>query len=535
LGPRRARSALPRGTQRHAPICRAGAGLLRRIAPLLILVALTGCGGPPREVTRTASFAYENTGATFLGQRVRQLGNPGDGRSGVRVISNGPEALGLRLVFSDRAERSIDAQYYLVHDDPAGRVFAWHLLKAADRGVRVRLLIDDMDTQGYDSVTAALAAHPNIEIRLFNPFWRDRGKALSALFEFGRINRRMHNKSMTFDNQVTIVGGRNIGSEYFSARDDINYYDLDVLGVGPITDEVSRSFDAYWNSPFAVPARDVIGDRAQTISLDEARARLRALVEEASASDYGQAFTQGIRQAVASGQFQVQWVPAWLVADPPEKAAGELDMTKTLSGAMLPYVAGAQDELFVVSAYFVPRKGGTALLTGLAQRGVKVEILTNSLESNDVEPVHAHYARSRKALLEAGVDLWELLPDQERPDRSLLDLGQSRSGLHGKAFAIDRRYLFIGSFNWDPRSARINTEMGVVIDSPSMARKAVRNLEVELPEIAYRLQLAEDGRIVWLERRGDGVWIAHLNEPSDSALRRVRTWVYGVLPIGGQL
>jgi putative cardiolipin synthase len=505
---------------------------LASLAPLLIVSLVAACGGVPQAIDRTVSFAPSDTEATFLAARADALGNPEDGRSGVHLIPDGPEALALRLILTERAERSIDAQYYILHNDTVGHLFAGQLLKAADRGVRVRLLLDDMYTAEYDPMTRALTGHPNIEVRLFNPFRRDISRLLGGLLEFGRINRRMHNKSMTFDNQVTIVGGRNIGDEYFAAQEETNYDDLDLLAAGPVVREVSAVFDDYWNSPYAVPAEAVIGERAEDLSLDEARVRLMQSYEAARGTEYGAALSHGIRQTVRSGNFELDWVPAEVFADPPDKAAGA--PVRILAEDALPVLMSARSEVIVASAYFVPGPRGVALLSSLAQRGVRVVVLTNSLDSNDVEPVHGHYARYRKALLEAGLELWELKPDKNRPDRSLLDLGQSRSALHSKAFVLDRRAFFIGSFNWDPRSVNINTEMGILIDAPEIARDVVQRLEANLPDTAYRLELDSDADIRWLTRE-EGRWVAYKQEPSDSPWRKLRTDIYGVLPIGSQL
>jgi cardiolipin synthase C len=505
------------------------------LAALFLAGLLAACGGAPTDVEKPVSVAPTQTDSTFLARRVEAFGDPGGGRSGIHLVSDGPEALALRLVLSDRAEQSIDAQYYLLHDDATGHLFAGQLLKAADRGVRVRVLLDDMDTRGYDPMTAALTTHPNVEVRLFNPFWRHRSKALGGLLEFQRVNRRMHNKSMTFDNQVTIVGGRNIGDEYFAAREDSNYDDLDLLATGPVVREVSAVFDEYWNSPYAIPAAAVIGQGGSTLSLDEARSRLGQLYEAARGTEYGAALTHGIRKAIDSGDFSLEFAPARVMADPAEKAAGAPDDLPILTSQLAPVVASTRTELVAASAYFVPGKRGVEFLSALTGRGVRVQVITNSLDSTDVEPVHGHYARYRKDLLRAGVELWELRPDKPRTDRDLLGLGRSRSGLHSKAFAIDRRYLFVGSFNWDPRSANINTEMGILVDSPKIASATVARLENRLPEAAYLLRLNGNGSIEWLARRDDGQWVAYAREPSSSAWRRFRTGVYGILPIEDQL
>jgi cardiolipin synthase C len=506
---------------------------LVRVVLVAFAALASGCGGAAPPADKVASFAPTDTEHTYLARQVATLGDPHDGRSGIYLLSDGPEALAMRLLLTEKAERSIDVQYYILTNDTSGQLIAGELLKAAERGVHVRVLLDDMYAAGYDLTTAALAGHPNMQIRLFNPFRRDIGRMLGGLVDFQRVNRRMHNKSMTFDNQVTIVGGRNLADEYFAAREDTNYDDLDVLAAGPAAREASASFDDYWNSPYAVPAEAAILAEGEGLSLDEARARLMGLYETARHTSYGAALTHDIRRTFSGGRLDLTWAPARVVADPPEKAAGVRD--DILTAQMRPLVAAAQDELVVATAYFVPGPRGVALLSDLARRGVHVVVLTNSLESNDVEPVHGHYARYRKALLEAGVELWELRPDRTRTDRRTLALGQSLSGLHAKAFVVDRRQLFVGSFNWDPRSVEINTEMGLLIDSPAMAGEVAGRFQADLSRVAYRLRLDEAGDIEWLERQDDGSWIAYGEEPSDSPWHTLRTRVYGILPIGSLL
>lgn len=507
--------------------------LLGLLLPFVMLMA--SCTAVPREYTKTVTQAPTDTSRTFLAMRSDAVGNPHDGRSGMRLVPDGPEALALRLVLSEKAQRTIDAQYYLLHDDSSGHLFAWSLLQAADRGVRIRLLLDDMDTSHYDAMTAALTMHPNIEIRLFNPFARGLGKNVASLFDFGRINHRMHNKSMTFDTEVTIVGGRNIGDEYFAAREDSNYNDFDVLGVGPIAKDVSTTFDGYWNNEYAVPASVVISDKRSDLTLDEARARLSALAAEARATPYGSALQHAVRDQVLHSKLHLDWVPARLIADPPNKASGKADTTDYVAANVLPYLDAARSDLFVSSAYFVPRRRGTELLSGISARGVEVSVLTNSLDSTDVMPVYGNYARSRKALLDAGVALWELRPDGSRPDRERLGLGLSQSSLHTKAFAIDRHYLFVGSFNWDPRSVHINNEMGVLMDSPALASQAVRMFQDHIRRNAYELRLDENGSIDWYAQADEKTMVLHKNEPSESAWRMFMARLYGFLPIGGLL
>jgi cardiolipin synthase C len=499
-----------------------------------MMAVLAACSTGPRDFERTRSFAPEPPTRTGLADSVRKLGNPGDGRSGVKLISNGEEAFAARLILAAKAEVSLDAQYYLFHDDPTGHQLALSLLDAADRGVRVRLLLDDMDTSGYDAMTAALDSHENIEIRLFNPFWRDQSLLVAGLTDFRRINRRMHNKSMTADNTVSIVGGRNIGDEYFLAKEEMNYADLDVLVAGPVVQEVSANFDDYWNSDFAVPARAVIGEPGE-LDLEGARARLNELVAGSGETAYAEAVRKAAQENFSLENLKLEWVPAKLYSDPPSKAAGDSNDQPILASRLVPYFQAAQESVSIVSAYFVPRRTGVAWLTELEDRGVEVRVVTNSLASNDVAPVYAHYAADRRALLEGGVELYELRPDADRVQQRGVNWGQSRSGLHTKAFAIDDRYLFVGSFNWDPRSVNINTEMGILIDSPEITTRAVGVLDEALADHTYSVQLEENDRITWRTRREDGAILLYRGEPTGTAWDHVKAEILAILPIGSQL
>ncbi|MES0827648.1 phospholipase D family protein [Ruegeria sp. SCP11] len=497
----------------------------------LVLVA---CAPKTRTYEKTVTASLPASSSTALGQAANRLGDPKDGRSGVKLISDGEEALVSRLLMAAAAERTIDAQYYLLHNDPTGHLFAASLLRAADRGVRVRLLLDDMDTSSYDAMTAALDDHENIEIRLFNPFWRNQSLLIAGLTDFKRINRRMHNKSMTADNMFTIVGGRNIGAEYFLAREEMNYADLDVLAVGPVVNEVSRSFDAYWNSEFAVPARVVVGE-PETFSLSDARDRLDDLVEEAKLTQYGEALRKSAEENFAHGALSLDWVPAKLYADPPSKAAGLENSDQILASQLLPYFENADSEVNIVSAYFVPRNNGVKWMAELESRGVDVKIVTNSLASNDVAPVYAHYAKKRRALLRGGVELYELRPDAYQVQRRGINWAQSRSGLHSKAFAVDDRYLFVGSFNWDPRSVNINTEMGILIDSPRLTIQTMGALDEALPAYTYHVTLERAGQLKWRTRGEDGTVLEYDTEPTGSAWDHIVAGFLSILPIGSQL
>ncbi|WP_170418142.1 phospholipase D family protein [Ruegeria atlantica] len=501
---------------------------------LCCTLTLAACAPKTRSFDKTVSSSLPARANSTLAQTANRLGDPKDGRSGVRLISDGEQALVSRLLMAAAAERTIDAQYYLLHNDPTGHLFAASLLQAADRGVRVRLLLDDMDTSSYDAMTAALDYHENIEIRLFNPFWRNQNLLIAGLTDFKRINRRMHNKSMTADNSFTIVGGRNIGAEYFLAREDMNYADLDVLAAGPVVNEVSQSFDAYWNSEFAVPARAVVGE-PEAFSLPDARNRLNELVDEARQTQYGSALRKSAQESFADGALTLDWVPARLYADPPSKAAGVETSDPILASQLLPYFENADSEVNIVSAYFVPRNNGVRWMTELENRGVDVKVVTNSLGSNDVVPVYAHYAKKRRALLRGGVELYELRPDAYQVRRRGVNWAQSRSGLHSKAFAIDDRYLFVGSFNWDPRSVNINTEMGILIDSPALAIQTLGALDEALPAYTYQVTLERAGQLKWKTRGSGGEILEYESEPTGSAWDHIISGFLGILPIGSQL
>lgn len=503
---------------------------------VVIALFLASCATGPGEYTKTVTRSLENTGGTFLAGVGPRAGDPQDGRTGIKLVSDGPESLALRVAIADKAERTIDAQYYLLHNDETGHLYANSLVQAAERGVRVRLLLDDMDVAQYDAMSAALDKHPNIEIRLFNPFKRGAGRNVTALFEFSRVTRRMHNKSMTGDGVVSLIGGRNIGNEYFAAREDNNYNDLDVLAVGPVALEVSRTFDEYWNSPYAVPASAVVQDKRQELNLDEAKSRLSALAEVAAQSSFGTSLTHDARKRFATSGIDLTWVPAKLIADPPEKAAGEANASNLVAAKMLPYLDSATSNLYVSSAYFVPRRRGVEYLSAMSGRGVDVNILTNSMDSTDVLPVYGKYATARTELLTAGVNLYELRPDAERADRERLGLGRSQSSLHTKAFILDEHYLFVGSFNWDPRSVWLNNEMGVLIESPELSREWLIIFKEHLRRNTYKLQLDDGGGIDWLAwREEDDVNVLYRTEPSSSGWRVFQSRLFGILPFGRQL
>jgi putative cardiolipin synthase len=502
---------------------------------------LGGCASLPTNIERGESHALSGTEATRLGQIAQPLLKAHPGESGFRPLRNGVDALLARIVLAEVAERTLDVQYYIWHDDLTGRFFANALLRAADRGVRVRVLLDDVGARADDEVLLSLDAHPNIEIRLFNPVATRNFRNLGMLTDFSRVNRRMHNKSFIADNQRAILGGRNIGDEYFEAQSEVAFGDLDVLTVGRSVSEVSDAFDRYWNAPAAIPISALLGRSGETANLNALRTALAAFVEAQRDSSYVTRSRSQLAEMMAVGSDGFFWGKADLLYDDPAKISRAPEDTE---GHLLPQFADLgshiENELLIVSPYFIPGDSGVAWLGGLVKRGVRVTVLTNSLAATDVGSVHAGYQHYRDALLEAGVRLYELKPEAIEHEREKRGGGisGSRASLHAKTFVFDRRAVFIGSLNLDPRSIQLNTEIGLVCESAPLADELAGRLEQNLDRIAWRLERSVDAsgnaRIVWVETGAEGVR-QRTEEPEVSTWRKFSVWFLGLLPIESQL
>jgi putative cardiolipin synthase len=397
------------------------------------------------------------------------------GQAGFRLVIEGMEAFVIRAHSANQAARSLDVQTYIWHADATGRYLAQALLAAADRGVRVRLLVDDLDARARNDGFGALAAHPNIDVRLFNPFATRSGSlrlAGEGLRDFGRINRRMHNKSWIADNRVALVGGRNLGDEYFTASDEVNFVDLDFAMTGPVVRDVSASFDRFWNSTSAWPIETIDAPVVNEGALKQLRARLDADAGSTRQSQYAQALRadDGIRRLVA-GDWALRWSSNYrFVSDDPAKVTMQKkDASRAaVAAAVVEQLRGAQRSLAIISPYFVPGDAGSEVLVSRAKAGASVQVLTNSLAANDVASVHGGYSRHRKALLEGGVQLFELKPlGHGGPSTSLS--GSSGASLHTKALTTDGSSSFVGSYNLDPRSTWLNCEQGVWVEDAELA------------------------------------------------------------------
>jgi putative cardiolipin synthase len=434
------------------------------------------------------------------------------------------------------AGRSLDVQTYIWHDDLTGGFLALRLLEAADRGVRVRLLVDDMDARAKNYGFAAMHAHPNIDVRMFNPFSSRSGSlslALEALGSAKRINRRMHNKTWIADNRIAIVGGRNLGDEYFGASDEVNFVDLDFAMVGPIVRDASASFDRYWNSPLAYPMDVLAPQEVSPAALQALREKIATLVPQAENSRFAAELRQNDAvQRLMSGDWPMQWSSNFrFVSDDPLKAAGKSDGlggSKVLE-LLAPVLESSTRNVLIISPYFVPGEGGTGFLVGVDKAGSDVRVLTNSLAANDVAMVYGGYSEWREPLLEGGVAVWELKPTPGNEVKSSL-FGSSGASLHTKALAVDGRIAFVGSYNLDPRSTSLNCEQGIFVESTVIAAQLEEIFRNDSSgEHAWAVTLQE-GKLRW----SDGTQ-THDSAPDASAGRKVQAWLARVLPVSSQL
>lgn len=510
----------------------------RRVRCLLLFAAffLSGCASLPEDVERPPSVALEDYRATTLGKMFAsdEVAHPGS--SGFAVSSRSRQAFRARIAMCRLAEKSLDIQYYIWEPDTTGRILADELIKAANRGVRVRALVDDSTVSGRDNGLVIFDAHPNIEVRLFNPFANRGSRIWGYVTDFGQLNHRMHNKLMVADNAVAIVGGRNIGDHYFGVNTEANFRDLDIVAAGPVVRDLSTSFDAFWNSSWALPAsalRDESDDDVEFL------AAVQELREQIADEPYPYSLDDEV--AVITGDLQsirelFVWAPGKVLYDRPHEIEHETGTTTVIKG-LREEVGRLTDELLIESAYFVPGKRGVSVAAELRDRGVQVRILTNSLASNDVPAAHSGYENYRVGLIEAGVELYELRPDSRAiRKRWSPAAGGSKASLHTKAIVFDRERVFVGSFNLDPRSADINTEMGLLVDSVELARQVAAYLDQGvLPTHAYRVTLDDKAGIVWTTEGPGGTLETFNEEPETGFWERFAADFVRTLPIESQL
>ncbi|WP_313137031.1 phospholipase D family protein [Paracoccus jeotgali] len=510
-------------------------GAVKLVAVLVVVVALAIVVArlifPTPDISaRPASTAIPADETTLLGRLMAEGMAAHPGKSGVLPLQSGHDALASRLSLAAAAQASIDAQYYIWQDDTSGILLLNALQQAAARGVRVRLLLDDNGVPGLDPYIAALNAQENFEIRLFNPSMLRRPKLLGYSFDFFRMNRRMHNKSFIVDGAAAIIGGRNIGNDYFQVGAEAFYVDMDALATGQIVPETAAMFDDYWNSASVFDVATIIRGQGDAEGF---RARVDQVRDSAEAATLLDEFRNSAER-YAENAANIEWTEVQLVADDPVKGLGTATRDQLMITRLAEILGGIESRLDLVSAYFVPGRQGTRVFGDLARSGVKVSILTNALNTTDVLMVHAGYSRYRRALLEAGVQLYELKLRGEMTSERELQInpfGLSGASLHAKTFAVDGQRIFIGSFNFDPRSATLNCEMGFLIDSPTLAERVSRNFDGQVEQVSYRPALTPENKMIWRERAPDGTMVVYQEEPEATWFQQIALVVIGVLPV----
>ena len=486
-------------------------------ARFLLVVALTalvaGCASVRFDTERVTSYAFDQPLLTPLGQTyLPQFANR-PGQSGFHLLVSGQDAFAARAALSESSHRTLDLQYYIVAQDKTATKLLYSALRAAQRGVRVRLLIDDMNAGNREFDLAMLVRHPNVAVRLFNTFSR-RGsfgisRALELLGDGDRLNRRMHNKLWIADSAIAVIGGRNLGDVYFNASKKTDFGDLDVLAAGPVVADMARSFDQFWNSAWAVPVDAIVAAPHAGAISKFAATEMAERVAQFRESEYVRSLrTTGLGRRVQAGTVPLVVAPASVLYDAPGKVRSATaepadtadtddtaDGKETIFSVMRRSIVRAQHEVVLVTPYLVPGASGVALLCAVASRGVRVRILTNSLVSTDVPLVHAGYARYRPQILACGVELSEMRPSGQASVPTRIGLSSGAS-LHTKAVVIDGKSVFIGSMNLDPRSARLNTEVALRIDSQELGRQLVALFdEATMLDQAFRVGLDEAGNV----------------------------------------
>ncbi len=442
-----------------------------------------------------------------------------------------------RLYLINTAQYNLDLQYYIWEDDSIGHLMLAELLKAADRGVKVRLLIDDQNGTKLDFTLKHLAKHPNFEIRLFNPYRFRKLRVMDYVFRFKTINHRMHNKLIIADGAIAVTGGRNISREYFDAGENFQFSDLDILFYGNVVDQANQVFQDFWNDDLSYSVPQLLGNATQ-----DQLAKLRKYYELTALQK------DQLKRRIELAEKQINqhlkdrsinWAKAHFVADSPDKVRGKASGDQLMYHQMSLIMGEPKHHLELVSAYFVPTRPGTDYLAQLVKNNVQVRVLTNSFMANDVPLVHAFYKKYRHDLLQSGVKLYEFKPYIERNKRTWYEVvtgnvipakNKNASRLHAKFFDSDGM-VFIGSFNFDPRSANLNTELGLVIESPILQNQISTSLNQYLPQIAYQLKLNPQGEVIWLDHQKDGSIIEYIHDPESTKFQRFAMKVVSYFPI----
>lgn len=486
-----------------------------------------GCSSLPKNYSKSESHFFYASPESQLYQNLHNLSASHPGQVGLVPLSSGMDALIGRMALAYSAKSTLDLQYYIWHDDNSGKLLLGAILNAADRGVRVRLLLDEIHGDDIEKPLRALSEHPMVEVRLFNPFHNRSWKNLDFLTRFSEANRRMHNKAFIADNVAAVVGGRNIGDEYFEASKDLDFGDFDIVVFGDVVTDVSKSFDLYWNHKMAVPIEVTYGKSNSFPGMEEFRKEMIEHRHAVEATAYAEALKESpFLTNLRDRNLKTFWGTAVALADSPQKISEDNVAPKDLLiHQFAETMKRAEKEVFIVSPYFVPGDKGVEQVAAAVKRGVKVRILTNSLASNDVSVVHAGYKGYRKPLLEAGAEIYELKPSLNTNLKGKKKkMFSSRSGLHGKVYFFDNQRMFVGSMNLDPRSFYTNSELGLVIDSPSLIQDLLDDVQDRIGETTYRLFLNEDKYLRW-ESFTKGQKVIYSKEPETSWWQRFKNCI----------
>ncbi len=496
---------------------------------------------------------------SLLAKRILPDNQKNTDKTGAFILYDGKDAFVARLALIEKAKNSIDAQYYLWHDDISGRLLFNKLYQAGERGVRVRLLLDDNGTVGMDKLLTRLNSHPNIEVRLFNPYVQRKFRSIAYFTDTVRINRRMHNKSFTVDGVVSIIGGRNVGDEYFAVNKDLVFADLDVSLVGKVVPKIQQDFDDYWASESSYPLELIVKPQTTVSSQETVSSQADKIKQKNTINIVNRKKTKNYLMNVLNTSYPkylenqnypIVWTNAYYFSDPSSKSkqARSFKFKDSLIAQIIPFIASTKNQLILISPYFVPTKVGTDYLVKMAKQGKRVIIITNSLSSTDVTIVHSAYQKYRKQLLQAGIELYEFKDDPKNDEygkkgyrRKYKDtydvngsLPNSGASLHAKASIIDDRYVFIGSSNFDPRSALLNTEDGVILEDSGLARAISEALEQNRDVINYQLTLQSNGKLLWRTLE-DGKRVVYYHEPETPLKDRIFSEILAMLPIDGWL
>ncbi|MEO8312287.1 MAG: phospholipase D family protein [Caldimonas sp.] len=517
----------------------AGRSPLARLAAMAVVAvaaALAGCGSLPTNVGKTDTLALPPNPQSAL-VKIATVSAPSPEQSGVRLLPLGAYSLDTRIQLAQRASDSLDVQYYQLENDSTGRLLLATLRDASQRGVRVRLLVDDLYTTHSDPLLRGLASFPNVEVRLFNPFCCGRsagvaGRYTASILDFGRLNHRMHNKLFIADGVMAVAGGRNIADEYFLRAQEANFVDMDAFVMGAVVRSMAAIFDRYWNSEVVYPIEAIgegLADKpARMKAFDATVAAQPALPLELPGTDllgYGP-----LAEELDSGQLGLEWGLARAFADPPEKLLAmtpKIAFEMSVTNDVMMQVWQAKSDLVLTSPYMIPGESGMQSFDNLMKQKVKVTVITNSLAATDEPLVHTGYSRYRTRMLQAGVDLYELSPTRTQQTKRLGMFGSSLGRLHAKTAVIDKKMIFIGSMNLDPRSASTNTEFGMFIESRPLAKELLRVINISKLESAYRLRLEpKTAKLQWLTLEDDKEVVLGV-EPESTFWLRVHNMLLG--------